>query len=140
MRIIIDGLWGIGKTRISQLLEEEGFTFISEPKISDFNKNTHNDIITWFAREHLNNMRLLIREDNAILERSSLSNFLFRDQEDKEVPKEIEDIFKNNTIFAILFIIEDLLNYPEYLKKINHKIVNRHLSIADYKYYQDRMI
>lgn len=78
MKIIIEGLWGVGKTTFCQRLRDEyGFVYILEPDHKK-TKGTIPDLDKWYLNEHNKNITKLMQIDgSAVVERSIISTIAF---------------------------------------------------------------
>lgn len=138
MKIIIDGLWELGKTTLcDNLSKETNAQWIKEPNVRECPPDR--ELLSWIEQEHLKNLDLFSKAQTAIMERSIISHYCFKDNT-KNIPKEIFQKIKENTPICIILIIDNIEQYFQYLQKTNHKILQKNISKEDLFFYQNTAI
>lgn len=100
MKIIIDGLWAVGKTTICQHIRDKyGFVYIEEPDHKKENYPILN-LDAWYLDKHNDNFDMLLHADNSVAERSAASTFAY-----------IRAIGKSDDYAKSLFDLVDLKKY-----------------------------
>ncbi|MDP3779135.1 MAG: deoxynucleoside kinase [bacterium] len=79
MLIIVEGLWGVGKTSLCEYLErDQGFIFFREP---DHKQNPYlvENIDEWYYQAHLDNLQKALRASDKfiVVERSIASTYAY---------------------------------------------------------------
>ncbi|MFA7285782.1 MAG: NUDIX domain-containing protein [Candidatus Paceibacterota bacterium] len=97
--IILEGLWGVGKTRVLKELAKSGFTIIKEPIYYNKYKNNDKDRSLWYAKKHKDREKLILSELNPIaLERSELSNFAYQYATKNKLPSKKDLSFLSKVV------------------------------------------
>ncbi|MDP3093311.1 MAG: hypothetical protein Q8N16_00940 [bacterium] len=137
MKIVIEGLWALGKTLACEFLEKKhDFVFIREPDHKK-HKLEKTDLDRWYYDKHLENLEKAMEvESDVVLERSVASTLSFiksRDSKDALVRKLIADerfLAYKNFDLCIIFNI----NYKDYLigtKSLDNKDLKEFILIND---------
>ena len=122
MRIVIEGLWALGKTSICKFLKKDyGFSFIKEP---DHKKRKVNniDLDYWYYDKHIENLEKAIKtvNTNVVLERSAASTLAFiksRDGKPQLAKKLITDRrFLKYRRLDLCIILK--ISYKDYLMRL----------------------
>lgn len=140
MKIIIDGLWGLGKTTLCKDFASLGFLYLKEPNISEYKQESGQSLLDWFKDQYLEIAKKSENNENVVFERSALTNYFFVDHKDVAISQDIVDWFSRNKIVTIVFVSDILVEYVDHLEQLGHKILKRRFSEEDYEYYQQRML
>jgi 8-oxo-dGTP pyrophosphatase MutT (NUDIX family) len=130
-RVIIEGFWNSGKTRIAKNLKECGFSFINEPSGPENTIKDRDGIKKWYLKNHyIKEIALTKKNKSAVLERSELAAFAYEYITGGEVPR-IKEILhlknmieKNNILLSYIKIAENntKLKGKNYSNGINYII------------------
>ena len=103
--IIIEGLWGIGKTEVAKMLQNYNYSFFPEPmKINNASKKSSQNVTNWFLKKHREREKVLINNNPIVLERSELSTFAYLYSTSKKIPSR-----KNLLSFSKLIKLKKIL-------------------------------
>jgi deoxyadenosine/deoxycytidine kinase len=119
MKVIVEGLWAIGKTSLCTMLQDmHGFTFINEPDHREQILKI-DDLDNWYYQEHLKSLKLAISLDTPVVwERCFVSTLAYEraiDPNRSIINRISDEEVLCKKVDKLIFMEVDIENYLEYL-------------------------
>ena len=119
MKIIVEGLWAIGKTSLCTLLKDShNFTFINEPDHREQILKI-DDLDNWYYQEHVKSLRSAISlETSVVWERCFISTLAYEKAisvRESRIQRSDDEHELFDQIDKVIFMEVDIDNYMEYL-------------------------
>lgn len=122
MRVVVEGLWGVGKTTLCRYLSEiYGFTYIPEPD-HEREAGPIGNLDEWYYHAHLQNYEMAFRvKGSVVIERSVASVFAFAKSRGDAKPL-TGRIVSPQTIDVCILLAVQYDTYRTLVKTLPHSI------------------